>query len=51
MAKSEEVPVWKQEMFHDIQELGRKMLALNGGKDIRFIREEYEGTTKTASEE
>lgn len=49
MAKAEEIPGWKQKAFHDIQELGRKVIALNGGKDIRFIRKEK--TTEVTSEE
>lgn len=32
MAKAEEIPDWKQKAFHDIQELGRKVIALNGGQ-------------------
>ena len=44
-------PVEREIMIRDLQTIARKVLALNSGKDIRFIREEYEGTTKTASEE
>lgn len=50
MAKAEEIPDWKQKAFHDIQELGRKVIALNGGKDIRFIREEKTTETKSMKE-
>ena len=39
-------PVERELKLRDLQALARKVLALNGGKDIRFIRE---GNKKTTS--
>ena len=38
-------PVEREIMIRDLQMLARKVLALNSGKDIRFVRE---GDKKTA---
>lgn len=43
-------PVEREIKIRDLQALARKALALNGGKDIRFIREGNKKTTTNMKE-
>lgn len=43
-------PVERDIKLHDLQMLARKVLALNGGKDIRFAREGNKKTTTSMKE-
>lgn len=44
-------PVEREIMIRDLQALARKVLALNGGKDIHFVREGDKETTETKRKE